>query len=329
MPLPQNDEHPQPASQNQDLPEMQEGKHLAWTLEHSLNLAKLLPASQFSWKELVDAYNQTRIDYIVPMPMNVNRLRDYVSAYDVSLDASVVALDEDKIVGLAMLGVRSGRAWPTRLGVLPTNRQHGLGQSLMEALLAQSRRLGAGQVTLEVIKGNQPAYCLFRKLGFQETRELLVLRRPPGPPAVEWGHVTFPVPYTAQVLDYRQILDLLQQRRDSPSWLTETSSLNNAGHLSGLRVELKTGDRGWLAYQNTIFQLTHLVLQTEVGDSRQVGQALLHALHTRHPAQDTNTENIPADDPHLSALWDLRYLEAFRRIEMRLDLPVGPHDSAT
>jgi hypothetical protein len=44
----------------------------------------------------------------------------------------------------------------------------------------------------------------------------------------------------------------------------------------------------------------------------------------RHPAQDTNTENIACNDPHVPALWDLGYLESFRRIEMRLDLTPEP-----
>ena len=31
----------------------------------------LIPVSAFSYEELTEAYNQTRVDYIVPMPMNV------------------------------------------------------------------------------------------------------------------------------------------------------------------------------------------------------------------------------------------------------------------
>ena len=286
--------------------------------EHPTSTFELRPASQFAWKELTDAYNQTRIDYIVPMPMNVERLHEYVHDYDVNLDASVVAAEDDQIIGLAMLGVRPGHTWATRLGVLPGTRQRGLGQSLMEYLLYQSRGLGADYTILEVIKGNEPAYQLFRKLGFRDTRELLILRRPPGRPIDPVG------PYVvSQILGHPQALELLQERHDVPSWLDESPSLTNTGNLAGLRVELGNGERGWLVYRNRVFQLSHLVLQTETGDPRQVGQALLHALHACHPAQDTNTENIPADDPHLPALRYLHYLESFRRIEMRLDLSKG------
>ncbi len=294
-----------------------------WSCQCSeLSPVRLLPASQFSWEELTRAYNQTRVDYIVPMPMNVARLREYVRNYDVNMDASVVALEGSQILGLAMLGARPEHSWATRLGVLPITRQRHVGQALMEYLIEQSARLGSKYVILEVIRGNEPAYRLFKKLGFCEVRELLVLRRPPGLPSSEWGKVALPMPYTAQVMDHHQAIGLLRGYRGVPAWLNEAHSLENAGNIAALQVELKHGGRGWVVYQNTVFQLGRLVMQTEMGDPREVGQALLHALHTRHPAQDTNTENISLDDPHLPAMLDLGYLESFRRIEMRLDLIV-------
>jgi len=278
------------------------------------HLITVMSASQFTFEELTEAYNQTRVDYIVPMPMNATRLREYVHNYNVDMGASAVAVEGDHILGLAMLGARPGRTWITRLGILPAKRRCGTGQLLTEYLIAQSHRLRSECILLEVIKHNAPAYQLFQKLGFREIRELLVLRRPPGPLP---GEVD---PYTVQRLDHTQAIALLQQRQSVPSWLDETPSLENAGNLAALRVELKTGGRGWLVYQNTVFQLGRLVLQTEVGDPQQVAMALIHALHMYHPAQDTKTENLPVTDPHWSALQAMGYVESFRRIEMRLDL---------
>src|SRR5450756_913907 len=70
---------------------------------------QLVPASSFSIHQLVAAYNQTRVDYLVPMPMNAARLAEYIHVYDVDLDRSQVAVEGDQILGLAMLGVRPGR----------------------------------------------------------------------------------------------------------------------------------------------------------------------------------------------------------------------------
>ena len=275
---------------------------------------QLIPASEFTVEELTEAYNQSRIDYIVPMPMNVARLHAYVDDYEVDLSRSVVAQDEGETLGLAMLGVRPRHTWITRLGVLPVRRHSGAGEAMMRYLVSQSRSLGADHIILEVIKNNEPAHRLFRKLGFVETRELLVLRRPPGPP-------TGAVPaYTVTHGDQDRALALLQQRRSVPSWLDEYPSLRNSGGLSALEVTCDGGDCGWLVYQSTVFQLGRLVLQTEQGDPARVARALAHALHTRHPIEDTKTENLPAADPHLPGLLAMRYFESFRRIEMRLDL---------
>lgn len=297
----------------------EDGKHLsALSQFKAFPPVQLVPASQFTFEELTNAYNQTRVDYIVPMPMNAARLREYARNYDIDMDASAVAVAGDRILGIVMLGVRSGHTWITRLGVLPIKRRCGAGQLLLEHLIEESRQLRVDYIILEVIKGNSPAYSLFQKLGFRDVRELLVLRRPPGPPKVDVNS------YVARSLDCHQVLTLLHQRQSVPSWLDEAPSLQNAGNLGALRVELETGDRGWLLYQNTVFQLGRLVLQTEVGDPYRVGLALMHALHTRYPAQDTHTENLPANDPHWPALQEAGYLESFSRIEMRLDLSSTP-----
>jgi ribosomal protein S18 acetylase RimI-like enzyme len=275
---------------------------------------KLFSAVQFTCDELVAAYNQTRVDYIVPMPMNAARLQEYVRTYDVEPELSCVAMEDEHVLGLAMLGVRPGHTWVTRLGVLPVKRRRGTGQLLMECLIEQSRNLEVDYVTLDVIKHNDPALRLFLKLGFREIRELMVIRRPPGPPANDIG------PYKVHLLDYHHAVALLHQRRTIPSWLDERESLINAGNLAALRVELPTGDWGWLVYQKTVFQLARLVMQTETGDPHRVGLALAHALHTLHPALDTKSENLPINSLHWPAMQEMGYIESFRRIEMRLDL---------
>ncbi|MBN2003220.1 MAG: GNAT family N-acetyltransferase [Anaerolineae bacterium] len=274
-------------------------------------------ATEFTIEELAEIYNQARSDYIVPMPMNAARLQEYIRNYDVALEHSVVAMDGEQVLGLSMLGVRPQHTWITRLGVLPLQRRRGTGELLMGHHIERSRKLNVKYITLDVIKNNTPAHRLFTKLGFQECRELLILRRPPGPPKVE-------VPqYQAHMLEFDEAVALLQQRKSVPSWLDETPSMVNAGNLHALEVELADGARGWVVYQRTIFQLGRLVLQTEAGNPREVARALAHALHTQNPVQDTKTENFPLLDPHLPGLQDMGYIESFRRIELHLTFKDG------
>ncbi|GAB4463617.1 MAG: hypothetical protein Kow0031_41560 [Anaerolineae bacterium] len=277
------------------------------------NAIDLIPASAFSFEELTDAYNHTRVDYMVPMPMNANKLREYVANYDIDMDASAVAVDGNEVLGLAMLGIRSNRAWITRLGVIRSNRRRGTGTALVDHLILQAQERGLDKIVIEVIKNNVAAHTLFTQKGFRETRMLLVLRRPPGPPAT-----TCP-PGSLNVLSYDEAVQLLAQRQSVPSWVDEPESLLNAGNLAALKVSLNDGGRGWLVYQNTVFQLGRLVIQTEAGDPLQVGRALLHHLHQKHPAQDTKTENLPLYDPHWPAFKEIGYLEMFQRTEMVLE----------
>jgi len=274
----------------------------------------LIPASAFSYQELTDAYNHTRVDYLVPMPMNANKLREYVENYDIDMDASAVAIDGQEILGLAMLGVREHRAWITRLGIIQRRRRRGAGQTLVTHLIEQACERNVDYIIIEVIDNNVPAHNLFVKNGFTHTRQLLVLRRPPISPKIEVP------PADIKILGYSEAVKLLERRSSKPSWLDEKESLLHAGKLEAFYATLPNGSEGWLVYQNTIFQLSRLVIQTEKGDPLQVGRALLHRLHTEHSAQDTKTENLPKDDPHWPAFKEMGYLVEFVRNEMILHL---------
>ena len=52
---------------------------------------EIIPAKKFTIQELTDLYNQTRVDYLVPMPMSVDRLAQYIHDFDVDLTRSAVA----------------------------------------------------------------------------------------------------------------------------------------------------------------------------------------------------------------------------------------------
>lgn len=274
---------------------------------------ELIPADAFTVEELTDAYNQTRVDYIVPMPMNAAKLHQYISVYDIDLSASAVATDGEDILGLCMLAFRNNRAWLTRLGIIRSKRRRGAAWTLFRHLIETARQRKAAHITLEVIKDNEPAYNLFIKSGFEPTRELLVLRRPPH------AEPSFDVPAASiEAVDSAGVLELLQRRNGRPSWVDDNQSLVNAGQLHGFWATLADGSQGWLVYQNTTFQLDRVVVQTERGNPVQVAHTLLSHLHQTHPLKDTKTENLPAGDPHWPAFEKVGYLVSFRRIEMRL-----------
>lgn len=283
---------------------------------HTTAAIKLIPASHFTFEQLTAIYNQTRVDYMVPMPMNAARLAEYVATYDVNLDYSLVAATPDgEMLGVAMLGLRAGRAWLTRLGVIPNTRRNGVGQALVAGLMEQAAHLSIDFVMLEVIKHNTPAHQLFLKFGFREIGELLILRRSPLIPPLD------PIVADAERLDRTDALTLVGRDRGAQPWTNQSESLFNAYEVSGMRLTLADGSRGWLVYQRQKFILTRFAFKTEAGDPATVAYALLSHLHHQYPRLDTQIENIQINDPHLPAFYEMGYVESFRRIEMWHGIP--------
>ncbi len=273
----------------------------------------LIRANRFTLEQLTEAYNETRIDYIVPMPMNVARLREYIYLYDIDLSASWVATKGDTIYGLGMLGIRSGRAWISRVGVLPWGRRQGTGRSIINKLLDSAAENSLDTIHLEVIAGNEPASQLFLTSGFLPTRELIIARRPP-----HSNHYLSEVDEKPQLceLDRDQTLTLLEQRIGPPNWLNETDTFRKLSDLRGFSVQLPGGGWGWICYEVTFLQVTRTIVEVLKGDPVKVTKAALCALHERHPAQDAILENLPAADSKWIGFSDIGYFEVFRRTEM-------------
>jgi len=288
-------------------------KQPSTAVQHAFELA---PASNFTMKELTDIYNETRMDYVVPMPMSQTKLKEYATNYDVDLEHSIVVVSSSgQPFGLGMLGVRGKNSWITRLGVTPNGRQKGVGRAMMNELILNSEKLGMEAVILEVIKKNKPARRLFESLEFETLRELLVIRRPPKPMA----DIIIKNPYVTE-LGHHESAKLLESRSDDPSWVTATESMLNAGKLSGLVADFPDLGRGWIVYQNSPFQLSRVVVDTGAETSLEVATSLLQHMHARHPLQDTVVENIAASDKHWPAFQALGYLISFIRVEMVLQL---------
>ena len=284
------------------------------SLEDQLKRRTTVPTSHYDFEQLADIYNQTRVDYIVPMPMNAKRMMEYVYNYDVDLDVSVVALNGDRQeVGIGMVGLREDRVWLTRLGVLPLSRGLKMGQYLMESMLERAAEGGAKHAQLEVIVGNDPAHGLFVKLGFEDVRKLLIIRRPPG--KIEQNDAY-------ETADIRMMADgevpfYLEQRDPYASWVEETPSLLNAGRLQGMIVTMPDGQTGWVIFQKLPFQLTHIVLSPA---SQYMMEVMLYHIHRAHPMHDTKVENMLPESVAWQAYQNIGYFEVFARTEMYLTL---------
>ncbi len=72
-------------------------------------------------------------------------------------------------------------AFVDELYVLPQYRRRGFGLEAVKYLEAQANKLGVNAVHLEVDGGNEPAFELYRRMGFEDHNRFLMtkwLRRP-------------------------------------------------------------------------------------------------------------------------------------------------------
>jgi ribosomal protein S18 acetylase RimI-like enzyme len=271
----------------------------------------------YSYDELADIFNATRVDYIVPMPMNGRRMKEYVLDYDVDLRSSQIVTDKDGApAGMGMIAFRGRRAWLTRLGVVPHMRQHKLGHKLMTSLVQRAYAHGCHHIQLEVILGNDPAKRLFIKHNFDSLRELAVLNRPPAPRDLQEGTML-----NVTALNGDGVVACLAEKRVvQPSWLDDSPSLAKSQDVAGFKAAHPDGSHGWVVFRKSRFQLSHFALNVPTAHASTMLKAIFDTIHRTYPSLDSKLENFPVDAPGLDALKEIGYIEVFRRIEMHRDL---------
>lgn len=84
-------------------------------------------------------------------------------------------------VGVGLLAVEGDEAWCSGLAVAAEFRGEGGGKALMAHLHQQARGQGVRRLWLEVMAENTAARQLYRGLGYQEQRELLIWKGHPSP----------------------------------------------------------------------------------------------------------------------------------------------------
>ena len=80
---------------------------------------------------------------------------------------TLVALDDDQVVGMVGLGQEEGFWVMWKLYVLPEHQRHGVGKALLDGAIAALPE-GTPQLLLDVLITNEPAIAFYRKHGFRE-----------------------------------------------------------------------------------------------------------------------------------------------------------------
>lgn len=131
---------------------------------------------------LLDKFVEAFADYARPFEFDDERFRNHITLNAVDLSRSVGCFRDDELIGFSLNGFGSwdGKStiYDAGTGVIPDNRRCGASDAMFEMMIPVFKAGGAEQFLLEVITTNEPAVNLYKKLGFEIQRELLLLEAP-------------------------------------------------------------------------------------------------------------------------------------------------------
>ena len=139
---------------------------------------RLLSSADFH--SLYECFLNAFSDYQVELKMSEGQFQQRIVRDGVELELSAGAFDGERMIGFYMngSGIWQGQrtVYDAGTGVVPDHRRRGVAEELFEFIAPRLKEFGFTQYLLEVITSNERAVALYRKLGFEETRTLAVLR---------------------------------------------------------------------------------------------------------------------------------------------------------
>jgi len=294
-----------------------------------MSTVHILPADRVPLTALVSALNRAYSDYYYPIYVTPSSLHAMLARDDIAPANCAVALEDDEVVGMGLLGMRGTAGWIGGMGVVPHRRQRGIGGRLLRTLIANARALSIQTLRLEVIEENQHAHALYQQHGFRDVRFLHMLERPllpPPPPPERCGIII--TPETPQTLlsyyaDFHDVRNCWQ--RDLPS--LKRLAFHSQGRALYDIEKASDGEKPDTPIGYVLGQFTpHSVLTFDMAvpptnrRRHTHAQVLLMHIHHHYPHALGHAYNVAEDDHAIHAYRDLGYQTHLRQIEMELAL---------
>ncbi len=130
---------------------------------------------QYSLEDCLECFNDAFSDYKQPTQFTLEQFQLINEIRGVDYSRSIGADDNGTLVGLIINAVRRWNnkltAYDCGTGVRPQYREKGIAKEIFQACLQTMRDHGVTQYLLEVIQSNEKALNLYKKQGFEITRE--------------------------------------------------------------------------------------------------------------------------------------------------------------
>lgn len=236
-------------------------------------------------------------DYQVDMRMSREQF-DYRLLRDgIDLNKSVGAFQENELVGFCISGV--GRwacektIYDAGTGVVPQHRRYGIAKEMFNFMLPRLKGTGFSRYLLEVITSNEPAVSLYRKLGFIDTRKLIVFRLKSRLESLTTCKADIRKPALPDWNLYRTFWDV------EPSWQNSIeAAIRTAQHNAVLEVHVDNGCVGYGVVSRDSGNLFQLAINKD-HRSKGLGSLLLnelqHQVTSDEPIKVNNIDESSTD----------------------------------
>lgn len=260
----------------------------------------LRPAAELSPPALLDLWNAAYGGYVVPLTFDQAMLDRQIRRGGLDLQRAVVGAINGEEFGLSLAAFRDRRAWIGGFGVADAFRRRGLATRLMQAHLDRLDADGVAEVWLEVIDVN-PAREVYRRCGFVEARELLLLDGAPTPGADHGEDLS-----ATALAERHAALNLVR-----PTWRRDMPTL-----IDGLSVEGATALGVDGGYAVALVQGERLAVLDAAAEDRASAAHLLGALAARWPGKALRLIDEPPGTP-VAKVWLAAGLTVpLRQVEM-------------
>ncbi len=268
-------------------------------------------------KAFVEAFS----DYQVKMDLPFSKFENMVKRRGFIPELSIGAFDNEKLIGFVLNGVRNwdGKltAYDLGTGVIPVYRKQGITSEILKKVKNLCKENKIESYLLEVLQNNTGAVELYRKQGFQTTREFdcYYLKREDFSPSisVEINNVEF-----ININQWEEIHKLWDY---NPSWQNSIYSINAfPDKFSYSIVTIENKIVGYGVVEKVTGDIPQIAVSKEYRN-KGIGKSILSDLFNHTEANKLSLINVDCrDDNFKSFLVNAGFVDYVSQYEMILYL---------
>jgi ribosomal protein S18 acetylase RimI-like enzyme len=138
-------------------------------------MTTLQTLENISTKRLLEVFNLSFSDYIIPVCLTQEQLEDKIKSESIKLELSVGAFEDNQLIAFILHGYdlinNLKIVYNAGTGVIPTKRGNKLTTKLYDYVLPLLHKNRIDKVLLEVITTNETAIKTYKNIGFKIVRE--------------------------------------------------------------------------------------------------------------------------------------------------------------